>query len=615
MLAFIGIIFLIYIGRLFSIQVLSSDYAIKAENVVVRTQKVVPPRGNMYDRHNRIYVDNRPMFSLMVTPSELHIPDSTSLCEFLGINQEQLAQRLSRIFSNRSARFQEHVLARYLEPHQYGALKELFWNFRGVSFQASNKRHYHHEVGANVLGYIREVNPSELEEFPERYSRGDLIGNSGFERQYDALLRGKNGTRRVLKDNLGRVVGLHHNQGLNEKAVPGKDIILTLDVDLQKLGEQLMKNKKGSIVAIEPSTGEILAFISAPSYDPGSLTGKQLDETYRQLSRDPTNPLFNRPLMAKYPPGSIFKIAMALAGLDAGIITEDDYYRCGGGFWRNRGKPGCRMHVTPLRLPNAIKHSCNSFFAATYMDYLHHEKFEDIYEAYNSWYGYMYNMGVGHPLEVDLPYEKGGSLPTAAMYDDPDRWYGHNRWSATTVISNAIGQGEIEMTPLQMANLAAIVANNGAYYSPHFLQATSGVKPGTWDQMGYPLTDTRIDPKHIQLVADAMQDVVATGTGRRAFLSKFDVCGKTGTVENAHGEDHATFIGFAPRHNPQIAIAVIIENAGGGGTWAAPTAAVLMEKYLTRRRDSDQGLIPGKVEEKRWEMERILQADFIREEE
>ena len=603
MLAFVGLILMIYIGRLFSIQVLSNDYATRAENIVVKTQKVVPPRGNIYNRVGEIFVDNRPMFTLMVTPNELQIPDSLALCELLGITPEELETRLQKITANRSARFQEHELARYIEPHQYGALKELFWNFSGMSFQASNKRHYQSEVGANILGYIREVNKREIEEDEEKFSRGDLIGNSGIERSYDELLRGENGTRRVLKDQLGRVVGLHPNEELNKSVERGKDIMLGLDTDLQALGEELMVNKKGSIVAIDPATGEILAFISSPTYNPSGLTGKQLDKTYRELVLNPNNPLFNRPLMAKYPPGSIFKIAMALAALDAGIITEDTYYSCGGGFWRNKGKPGCRMHVTPLKIDNAIKFSCNSFFAATYMDYLHHASYDSIYAAYEEWYGYMSRMGIGHPLEVDLPYEKGGSLPTSAMYDDEARWYGHNRWSATTIISNSIGQGEIEMTPLQMANLASLVANRGKYYPPHFLVAIRNSPEQTWVREPYELINTQIDERHVETVIDAMEEVVSTGTGRRAFLQSYPVCGKTGTVENSHGEDHATFIGFAPRNNPRIAVAVIIENAGGGGTWAAPTASILMEQYLT-----------GKVEEKQWEMQRLLNADFIEEE-
>ncbi len=599
-LGFIGLVLFIYMGRLFSIQVLSEDYAQKAENIVVWTQKVVPPRGNIYNRRGEIYVDNRPMFSLMVTPSELFIPDTTALCEHMGIDKAELDRRLDKIFRNRQARWQEHVLARYLEPQQYGALKELFWNFRGLTFQAANKRHYEQPVGANVLGYIREVNPGELEESPSKYQRGDLIGNSGIERNYDDLLRGQQGTRKVLKDNLGRIVGVYQNEDLNEPAIRGKDVMLGIDTDLQVLGEALMQNKKGSIVAIDPSTGEILAFVSAPTYDPSVLTGKQLDESYQQLKVNPNNPLFNRPLMAKYPPGSIFKVAMALAALDAGVIDTETHYGCGGGFKRNKGKPGCRMHPSPLALDGAIQYSCNSFFAATYMDYLHHPKFDSIYQAYDSWYGYMYRMGIGHPLGIDLPYEKGGSLPTTAMYDDPRRWYGHNRWSATTIISNAIGQGEIEMTPLQMANLAALVANRGTYYPPHMLVATREDVGMRWDRLPYLLINTQIDRRHVDVVADAMEQVVQNGTGRRAYLEGFQVCGKTGTVENAHGEDHATFIGFAPRDNPKIAIAVIIENAGGGGSWAAPTASILMEKYLT-----------GKVEQKRIEMERILAANFI----
>ena len=390
----------------------------------------------------------------------------------------------------------------------------------------------------------------------------------------------------------------------NTRAYYGSGFLDLVDKEGMETGTaKFLELERKSFFPIQTAE-EILAFISSPTYNPSGLTGKQLDKTYRELVLNPNNPLFNRPLMAKYPPGSIFKIAMALAALDAGIITEDTYYSCGGGFWRNKGKPGCRMHVTPLKIDNAIKFSCNSFFAATYMDYLHHASYDSIYAAYEEWYGYMSRMGIGHPLEVDLPYEKGGSLPTSAMYDDEARWYGHNRWSATTIISNSIGQGEIEMTPLQMANLASLVANRGKYYPPHFLVAIRNSPEQTWVREPYELINTQIDERHVETVIDAMEEVVSTGTGRRAFLQSYPVCGKTGTVENSHGEDHATFIGFAPRNNPRIAVAVIIENAGGGGTWAAPTASILMEQYLT-----------GKVEEKQWEMQRLLNADFIEEEE
>lgn len=615
-LGFVGLIFLIYIGRLFIIQVSSDLYSRKAENTVVKTQKVVPPRGTIYHRNAEIYVSNRPMFTLLVTPSELTIPDTTSLCSLLGISREELDARLQEIFRNPQARWIEHVLARYIEPHQYGMLKELFWNFNGFTFQASNKRHYQHPVGANILGYIREVNQKELDQYPEKYESGDFIGNSGIERNYDELLRGQQGTRKVLKDNLGRIVGDYQGEAISDPAIRGQDIMLGIDPVLQALGEELMQNKKGSIVAIEPGSGEVLAFISAPTYDPGALTGRNLEQNYRRLKVDPNNPLFNRPLMAKYPPGSIFKIPMALAALDQGVISPSTYYRCGGGFWRNGGKPGCRMHVTPLQLSDAIRYSCNSYFAATYMDFLHHAQYDSIYEAFDTWYDYMYDMGIGHALEIDLPYEKGGSLPTTEMYDDPGRWYGHNRWSATTIISNAIGQGEIEMTPLQMANLAAFVANRGFYKQPHLLRATRESPESNWIPRRYDPLQSEIDPVHFTTVIDAMEAVVARGTARRAYLSEWAVCGKTGTVENPHGEDHAVFIGFAPKDDPQIAIAVIIENAegGGGGTWAAPTAAVLIEQYLrsntikAQTGQTPDGLV---IKEKLWEYNRVKSADFM----
>jgi penicillin-binding protein 2 len=331
------------------------------------------------------------------------------------------------------------------------------------------------------------------------------------------------------------------------------------------------------------------------------LTGRELRRNWHELRTDTLNPLYNRPLMATYPPGSIFKLAIALAALEEGVIAESTFYGCGGGFKRNKGKPGCRMHPSPLSLKNGIKYSCNSYFAATYMDFLQSRKFADIYEAYNVWYDHMASLGIGQILNVDIPYEKSGLLPSADMYDNEKRWYGKNRWKASTIISNAIGQGEILMTPVQMANLVAIIANRGYFHDPHFVKAIrSQDAEGKWLSKDFPIHRTRIDAQHYSLVTDAMEMVVSEGTARRAFISNVEVCGKTGTVQNPHGEDHATFIGFAPKHNPRIAIAVIIENAGGGGRWAAPTASVMIEKYIN-----------GSIQEKQMEYERILEADFI----
>ncbi|MCB0835882.1 MAG: penicillin-binding protein 2 [Bacteroidetes bacterium] len=598
-IAVIGLVFLIYIGRLFSIQVLSEEYALRGTSNLVTTKPTIPPRGNIYNRKNEIFVDNRPIFKMMITPRNLYIPDTTVLKELLDMSQEEIDETIQK--AQKYSTWKESVFARYIKPETYGALQEKMWNFGGFTFYPSTTRSYRYEVGANILGYISEVNEREIDASGGLYKSGDMIGKSGIERSHDKDLRGKQGKKKVLKDVHGREVGSYLNGKYDTVSVKGKDIMLGLDTDLQRFGEQLMWNKKGSIVAIEPSSGEILAFVSAPTYNPATLTGRELQKNWRTLQLDTLNPLFNRPLMAEYPPGSIFKLPVALAALNEGIITEETIYGCGGGFKRNGGKPGCRFHVTPLKLDNAIKYSCNSYFAATYMDFLHSSKFRDIYEAYDTWYRYMNLMGIGRQLNVDMPYEKDGNLPSSDLYDNERIYYGKNRWKATHIISNSIGQGEILMTPLQMANMVAMIANKGKYLPPHFVKATKSPNKPHWDHVSFDTIFTRINPIHFQTVVDAMEQVVASGTARRAYMSDFDVCGKTGTVQNPHGEDHAVFVGFAPKDNPQIAIAVIIENAGGGGRWAAPTASLMIEKYLR-----------GEIKEKKFEENRIMSTNFIR---
>ncbi|RMG71637.1 MAG: penicillin-binding protein 2 [Bacteroidetes bacterium] len=592
--ALIALVFLVFIGRLFSIQVLSTEYARKADNYVIKTKPVLPPRGNIYDRENRIFVSNEPMFNMLITPAELQIPDTSAIVEILGISSAEI-----RAWLDKAPYRKESVFARYIDPETYGRLQERLWNAQGISFAASTKRSYRYEVGANILGYISEVSQAEIDASEGALIPGDLIGKAGIERSHDTTLRGIQGVKKVLKNVHNREVGSYADGRFDQDPVKGKDIILGIDTELQAFGEELMQGKKGSIVAIEPHSGEVLAFVSAPTYNPSELTGRDLRTNWRRLRNDTLNPLYNRPLMARYPPGSIFKIPVALAALNEGIITPETYYKCGGGFWRNRGKPGCRMHATPLKLETAIKVSCNAYFAATYMDFLHSDHFEEgFYQGYQTWYDYMSQLGVGHKLSVDLPYEVSGLLPTTDRYD---RWYGHDRWVATTVISNAIGQGEILMTPLQMANMVAIVANRGFYVPPHFLVAERSSADEDWTSLHYEQVQTTIARPHFETVIEAMESVVAEGTARRAYLSKWAVCGKTGTVQNPHGKDHAVFIGFAPKERPRIAVAVVIENAGGGGSWAAPTAALMMEHYLNE----------GKIEDKTYELQRVRQARFI----
>lgn len=603
LLGLMGVILLLFVLRLFSIQVLSDEYARKGETNVIKTKPVLPSRGSIYDRRNNIYVSNQPMFTLMVTPQNLSIPDTSILLEHLDLSPAELDAALAK--ARNYSLYKESILARFIEPEVYGKLQEEIWQTEGLSFVTSNQRHYHRRVGANLLGYISEVGPTDIEQSREGldeeddgwYVAGDQIGQSGIERRYEDSLRGSKGYRKVLHDNHNREVGPYAEGRYDKPAIRGKDIMLGLDLNLQALGEKLLQNKRGSVVALDPQSGEILAFVSSPTYDPSILTGRELRRNWRQLRSDTLNPLFNRPLMAVYSPGSIFKIPLALVALQEGTLSLDTHYGCGGGWYRLGGKPGCHAHASPLAVHNAIRFSCNAFFAETYYNLLHSDRYPSFKEGYQTWYRYMRDFGFGSKLGVDIPYEKGGLIPTAERYND---WYGENRWVATTIISNSIGQGEILMTPLQMANMAAVVANRGTYRVPHFVRAIRPNDEADWTSMFYETRRTGISQQHFDPVVDAMAEVVASGTARRAFLSKIEVCGKTGTVENPHGEDHSVFVAFAPKDNPQIAIAVIIENCGFGGTWAAPAAACMIEKYLT-----------GEVKEKSWEYQRLLRANFI----
>ena len=599
-LVFVGLIMTVFVVRLFNIQILNKEYRGAADKRVKKRKIIVPPRGDVYDRKGRTYVTNTPVFDMRITPRELTIEDTTILCKHLDMERSEVRSLIQK--ARDYSPYQESLFAQYIEPRVYSVLEEITWDYGGVSFYTNNKRTYNYQVGANFLGYIGEVNSEDISSATKgTYMLGDMIGKSGIERNFDTLLRGDKGIHVVIKDKLGREVGSFAEGSIDKRAVRGKDLLLGIDVELQQFGEELMQNKVGSIVAIEPRTGEILAFVSAPTYNPQELTGKDFRRKWRELDLNPLLPLYNRPLMATYPPGSIFKIPVALAALQEGVITPDRYYSCGGAFWRNKGKPGCRFHVHPLNLKNAIRLSCNSYFAATYVDFLNHEG--DIYKGFKNWTKYMSSMGIGQEMGVDLPYERTGILPTSDMYDNPKRWYGANKWNASTTISNSIGQGEVLMTPLQMANLAAIVANRGWYIPPHFVRAYRDNQDHDWVRIpGYEQKNTLIDRKYYELMVDAMEAVVKNGTAPRAYIDpSLPVCGKTGTAQNPHGQDHSVFMGFAPKDNPRIAVAVIIENAGGGGTWAAPTAALMIEKFLR-----------GSIEVKKYEEARVSKANFIK---
>ncbi|MFN0201945.1 MAG: penicillin-binding transpeptidase domain-containing protein [Bacteroidia bacterium] len=597
---FFGLVFTVFIGRLFFIQVFNKEYEGKANRNVIKNKIVTPSRGTIYCRDTSVYVTNSPVFDLLVTPKECYIPDTNLLIKHLGMTKEELVIALKAAM--KYSREKESVIARNIDPQTYTILQEQMWNFKGFEFSPYNRRVYRLPVGANFLGYLSEADSGDIKKYPNNfYQPGDLIGKAGVERSYETDLLGKKGKYMVLKDVHNREVGRYDDGKHDQAEIPGKDALLGIDSALQVLGEKLMKNKKGSIVAIEPSTGEILAFVSSPAYDPNLLTGREFKANWKVLNADPNKPLYNRPLMATYPPGSIFKLAVALSALNEGTLTFSTHYGCGGGFRRNRGRPRCHGHPTG-GLSNAIQFSCNSYFSATYMDLIQNPKFPSIYEGFNTWREDMTNFGIGHKVGIDLPYEKEGKLPTTEMYDNPKRWYGKGRWNAITIISNAIGQGEILMTPLQMAIMITTIANRGHYIQPHIVKGFRKVGTENWDMLKFPRIESSINQMHFEPVIAAMSNVVKGGTAKRANIKDIEICGKTGTVQNPHGGDHSVFVAFAPRDKPKIAIAVIIENAGAsGGSWAAPLSSIMIEKYIR-----------GTIKEKLVEYKRVSGASFMR---
>ncbi len=588
---------LLFISRLFFLQVWSEDYALKSNQLDMQKIVIRPPRGIIFDRNEKIYVQNSPVFDVIFIPAQLYIPDTTILEDILGLSKEEIRKRISKYPKGDLERVRPQELERQVNARQATRLQERLWEFKGIYLEAKNSREYIYPVGANFLGYINQVNPVDIETDAEGYYQPrDLIGITGIEREYEPFLRGKKGKRIILVDAFHREVGSYADGKLDELPIEGRDIKLGVDAELQAFGEALMRNKKGSIVAIEPATGEILAFVSAPVYDPNLFTGRELGKYYKLLEKDTLKPLFNRPLMAKYPPGSVFKLLQALAAMSDGIITPQTHFNCIGAWPRNKGKPKCHgAHGSP-ELRTAIIHSCNAYFAETYYSFLTHNKFKDIHQSYDTWWERMSSYGSGHKLGIDIPNETAGNLPTSNYYD---KIYGKKSWHAFTVYSNSIGQGEVQMTPLQMANAVALIANRGFYVTPHFVTEKRNTD-GSWEPIRYEKINPKGDTSHYNIVVEAMADVVSFGTGTMAQIDSIIVCGKTGTAEDPPRKDHSVFIAFAPKDNPKIAIACIVENAGWGGSWAAPICSLMMEKYLNRKIKNEAKL------------KRILDADFIR---
>jgi penicillin-binding protein 2 len=591
----IGLIFLvigfIFLIRLFNVQVLNDKYKTDSDHNVLREIVQYPARGLIYDRNGLLLVYNEAAYDLMVIPKQVEEMDTVAFCELLGVSKENFIQKYTK--ARNYSRYKPSVFEKEISSEEYAKIQEKLYDYPGFFVQTRTLRKYPRKSAAHILGYIGEVNQSDVEK-NKYYKSGDYIGKSGIELSYEELLRGKRGVKRILVDVHNREKG-SFNGGLSDTmAVTGQTIYTTIDAELQEYGELLMGNKKGSIVAIEPETGEILALVSAPAYDPNKLVGRDVKKNYPVLLNDEVKPLFNRALMASYPPGSIFKTVQALIGMQEGVITENSGFPC------IKSNVGCHNHPTASDVSSSIKMSCNPYYYSVFKRILMQGKSKSIFKdseiGLANWSLKVKKFGLGQRLQTDLPAIKSGYVPDVEFYN---KWYGEGRWAFSTIYSLSIGQGEMGIIPLQMANLAAIISNRGYYYTPHLIKEVK-------DQDTIPSifrikNDVGIDAKYFNPILDGMQRVVeeAGGTARRAKIDSVEVCGKTGTAQNPHGEDHSIFMAFAPKNNPKIAIAVFIENAGFGGTWAAPIASLMMEKYL-------HDTIADPIKEKR-----ILEANLM----
>lgn len=565
----VGIVFII---RLAYLQLFNDDYKLAADNNTRRDITIYPPRGLIYDRNNELIVYNEAVFDLMLIPNQLEEMDTLAFCQLAGVTKEEFISRIAKAkaYSYRKASFFEKQISK--ERTAY--IQEKLYNYPGFYVQARTLRKYPYPIAAHVLGYIGEVGPSHLEK-DEFYAQGDYIGISGIEKFYEKDLRGVKGVRKLMVDVFNREKGPFHNGIYDINAENGKNLYTGIDYKIQEYGEKLMQNKIGAIVAIEPKTGEIIAMVASPSYDPNLLTGRIRSKNYRILLQDTLKPLLNRALISSYPPGSTFKLINALIGLQEGVLSSNTHYPCHGGFQFRDLHVDCHGHKSPLNLEESIQHSCNAYYCNTYRAILDNKAYSSVEMGFRKWRKYVTKMGFGVTYGIDLPSEKKGNIPIPEYYD---KYYGKGHWNAITTISLSIGQGEILATPLQMANQAAFIANKGYYLTPHVVRAI-----GQEDSLNLRFTEKHsvgIDENYFDIVIEGMSKVVSAGTARLARIDSIEVCGKTGTAQNPHGENHSVFIAFAPRENPQIAIAVFVENSGYGGTWAAPISSLMIEKYL-----------------------------------
>jgi len=568
---------LIILARLFYLQVVDVSYKISADNNSRRMVTQYPARGLILDRNGNIIVDNEAAYDLMVVPRQLQPFDTTEFALLVGMTREEIRASFRRMRQSRGfSTFRPQEFLRMMSAETYAALSERLWKYPGFYVQPRTLRNYVRSIAPHVLGYVTEVDSSDIRR-DNYYRSRDYIGRSGIERHYEKELRGRKGVNIQLVDVHNRMVGPFLDGRLDTMAIVGSDITLTLDADLQEYGEWLMSKMRGAAVAIDPSTGEILAMVTVPNYDPALLVGRGLSENFRRLENDLSLPLYDRAVMAPYPPGSVFKMAQGLAGLKEETITPNTYFGCGGAYVVGSFSQRCRGHISPVDLPQAIAVSCNTYFAHVFRNMLDNNRRGTVRENYETWSNDIRSFGFGQRLGVDLPQERNGNVPSLEYYD---RMYFPSRaWRSLTIVSLSIGQAEMGCTVLQMSNFAALIANGGYFYTPHLIKQINGRDsiPEQYATRHYASVDT----SHFIAIREGMRQAVIYGTAGRAAIPGIEVCGKTGTSQNPFGEDHSTFIAFAPKDNPKIAIAVYVENAGFGSIWALPVASLMIEKYLT----------------------------------
>ena len=575
---FLVLIALIYLIRLFDLQIQDGRYKASADSNAFLKKTVYPSRGLIYDRNGELVVYNQPAYDVMLIPRDVQPFDTADFCRTLNITPQQLEKRFADMRDKRLnpgySSYTPQKLISQLSSQDYGRLQEKLYRFPGFFIQKRILRQYNHSTAANVLGNIREVSAKDIQN-DDYYSQGDYTGDLGVEKSYEPYLRGQKGFEILIRDARGRIQGRYEDGAHDIEPIAGRDLKLSLDVKLQEYAESLLVGKRGAVVAIEPATGEILCMASNPTYDPRLLVGRERGNNYKALLDDDSYPLFDRAIQASYPPGSTFKPTQGLIFLEEGIIDLNSTYPCHGGYINGGLKVGCHAHGSPLPLRPALQTSCNAYFCWGFKSMIdRRSKYGSSASAFEVWKNHLVSMGYGYRLGVDLPGETRGFLPNAKFYD---KFYKEGRWSANTIISVSIGQGEVLATPLQIANLGAMIANRGWFITPHVVkQIQDTVMPPQYLERRYPT----VDQKWFEPIAEGMRMAVTGGTCRKANLPDIAVAGKTGTAQNPHGNDHSAFMGFAPYENPRIAIAVYVENGGWGADYGVPIGSLVMEKYL-----------------------------------